>query len=118
MKLKSIVHSLNITPCNAYENNNIDIDGGYCSDLLSDVMGNARENDLWITMQIHKNIIAVAAIKKLAGIILINDREPDKETLDKAREENIPVFTSNLPAFELAGRLYNLGLRGKNSTME
>ena len=85
---------------------------GYASDLLSDVIAYAREGDLWITLQTHQNTAAVASMKDLAGMVLVNGREPEPDTLEKARQENIPLLVSDLPAFELIGRLYKLGLTG------
>jgi len=82
--------------------------GGYTGDLLSDVMGHSKEGYLWITRQVHQNIVAVASLKEHAGIILINGCEPAAETLEKAEAEKIPVMVSVLPAFELSGRIYNL----------
>jgi len=89
-----------------------EVQGGYASDLISDVIANADEGDLWVTLQTHQNTVAVASMKGLAGIILVNGREPEADTLLKAREENIPLLVSTLPAFELIGLLYNLGLSG------
>ncbi len=89
-----------------------EVRGGYASDLMSDVLANAQEGDLWVTLQTHKNTVAVASMKGLAGIVLVGGREPEPDTLEKAREENIPLMISSLPAFELIGRLYNLGLSG------
>ena len=88
-----------------------EVTGGYVSDLLSDVMGNAHEGTLWVTLQIHLNIVAVASLKGLSGIILVNSRKPDEDTVKRAVAENIPIMTTPLPAFELVGRLYALGLR-------
>lgn len=85
-----------------------EVTGAYVSDLLSDVIANAREGELWITLQVHPNIIAVAMLKDLAGIILVNSRLPDEETLKKSEEEKIPLMTSELLTFQLAGKLYNL----------
>lgn len=87
-----------------------EVRGGYASDLLSDVIAHSREGDLWVTLQTHQNTVAVASMKGLAGIVLVNGREPEADTLQKAEEENIPLLLSDLPAFELIGRLYNLGL--------
>jgi hypothetical protein len=88
------------------------VHGGYASDLLSDVIGHARKDDLWVTMQVHPNIVAVAVLKDLAGIVLVNGREPAAETLEQAAKEGVPVLGSRLPTFELAGRLYGLGVKG------
>ena len=89
-----------------------EVNGGYASDLLSDVIANAQESDLWVTLQTHQNIIAVASMKELAGIVLVNAREPEPDTLEKAKEENVPLLVSPLPSFELIGRLYKLGVSG------
>ncbi len=86
--------------------------GGYASDLLSDVIGRGRKGDLWVTMQIHPNIVAVAVLKDLAGIVLVGGREPAPETVEQAEREKVPVLGTRLGAFELAGRLYGLGLKG------
>lgn len=87
-----------------------EVTGGYASDLLSDVIANGRPGDLWITLQKHVNTVAVASMKDLAAIVLVNGREPEEDTVRKAEAENIPVLVSRLPAFELAGRLCGLGV--------
>ena len=87
--------------------------GGYVSDLLSDVMANARPGDLWITLQVHQNIVAVASLKELAAIIIIGGRQPEKQTLAKAEEEKIPLLLTGMTAFEVVGELYRMGISGK-----
>lgn len=90
-----------------------EVECGYASDLLSDVMGSAGENDLWVTLQKHINIVAVAHLKSLAGVILVNGRDLEPEAAARAQEEGIIVISTPLPAFEVAGILYSLGLRGR-----
>lgn len=87
------------------------VGGGYSGDLLSDVMANSRKDDLWVTMQVHENIVAVAVLKELAGIVLVNGREPAPGTLEQARKEGVPILGTSLTAFELVGKLYGLGLK-------
>jgi len=111
MKLQEIVNSLSLDVKTPGMDLNREVAGGYASDLLSDVIGNAKEGSIWITLQVHLNIVAVASLKGLSGIILVNNRVPDEDTLKKASEEKIPIMTSPLSAFELVGRLYSLGLR-------
>jgi len=89
-----------------------EVSGGYPSDLLSDVIANSKAGYHWVTMQPHRNIIAVATLKDLAAIILVNGRTPDPETLEKAQEEKAVLLGTRLPAFELVGRLYQMGVRG------
>lgn len=88
-----------------------DVVNGYASDLLSDVLANSGEGSLWVTNQKHQNIIGVAVMVNLAGIVITGGAEPDENTLEKAQEEKIPVFTTDDTMFEVVGRLYKLGIR-------
>jgi predicted transcriptional regulator len=94
------------------ENLGEEVTGGYASDLLSDVIAHSRKGNIWVTIQTHPNVVAVATMKELAGIILTGGREPDSDTLQKAEEEGIPILLSPLFTFELVGRLYQLGISG------
>jgi predicted transcriptional regulator len=87
------------------------VEGGYVSDLLSDVIAGAKEGDIWITLQLHQNIVAVAFLNNLAGIVIVGGREPEPETLEKAEEQGVPIMVSGLPAYEVVGRLYQMGIR-------
>jgi hypothetical protein len=92
-----------------------DIAGAYVSDLLSDVIANAQEGDVWITLQRHLNVVAVAHLKGLAAVVIVNDRKPEQETITRAVEEQIPIVSTPLSTFDAAGTLYSLGLRGRRT---
>ena len=111
MKLQEIIDSLSLRVETPSADINREVKGAYVSDMMSDVMGNAKEGFLWITIQVHLNVIAVASLKNLSGIILVNSRVPAEDTLKKAIAENIPIMTTPLSAFDLVGMLYGLGLR-------
>lgn len=85
-----------------------DISGCYVSDMLSDVMANSNKGEVWVTIQTHSNILAVANLKNLSGIIIVNKRKVDEETLKKAASEKVTIMSSALSAFEIAGRIYKL----------
>ena len=87
-----------------------EVAGGYCGDLLSDVMANADKGSVWLTIQGHQNIVAVGVLKELAAIILVNGRVPDEDTKAKAEDEGIPILLSSLPAYQLAGQLFAAGI--------
>jgi len=89
-----------------------DISGGYASDLLSNVMSQAKANNIWITMHSHQNIVAVAALIGLSAVIIASDVQPDKETISKADAEEIPLLLTTLPVFEVVGLLYGKGITG------
>ena len=112
MKLTELIQKLNLSVRSAKMHLDREVTGGYASDVLSDVLGNSKEGNLWITLQIHQNIVGVASMKDLAGIILVNNREPEPETLEKAELEELPIMVTEMPTFELVGRLYSLGIVG------
>jgi predicted transcriptional regulator len=89
------------------------VSGGYCGDLLSDVMANARHGDVWLTIQCHPNIVAVALLREIAAIVLVNGRTPDPDTKERAEAEAIPLLLCEHSAFELAGRLREAGIAGR-----
>lgn len=106
MQIKELIEKLELQVFAGEANLSQKITGGYCSDLLSDVMGNAEEGDVWITLQVHKNIIAVAALKEVSAILLVKGLKPQEDVLELSRQEGIPILGSSLSAFEIAGRLY------------
>ena len=93
-----------------------EVRGGYCSDLLSDVMANAQDGDAWVTMQRHVNTVAVAQLKNLAAIVIVNGRVPEAETAARAAEHGVAIVTTPLAAFDAAGRLYAAGVRGRGAS--
>lgn len=108
MKLREIVEKLQLQVLMGQERLDTEVTGGYTSDLLSDVMANSKGKNLWITLQTHENIVAVAKLRDLAGIIIINNRKPDEQTLQRAKDEKVTLLASGETAFRITGKLYDL----------
>lgn len=89
-----------------------DIKDGYVSDLLSDVIGNIKENSIWITIQRHINILGVAKLKDVIAIIIPRSLQLDENVIEKAKEEGIAILRDPRSAFELSGLIYNLLQKG------
>ena len=106
MKVSDLVKELNLTVFCGEENLDTVIKGGYTSDLLSDVMGHMEEGMLWITMQTHQNI--VSTLKDAAAVLIVNGASPDEETLQKGKDEDIPLLGTSLSAFVISGKVYQL----------
>jgi predicted transcriptional regulator len=106
MKVSELVEKFKLKVFAGHQGLDRDISGGYVSDLLSDVMGNAAENEVWITLQTHQNVIAIASLKDLAAVILVKGLEPDEDTLARSEEEGIPLLGTNFGTFEMAGKFY------------
>jgi len=108
MNVEEIVKVLGLevyTNCDLVSRN---VNGGYVSDLLSDVMGHAKEGEVWITLQSHINVVAIASMKELAAIVLVKGIEPGKEVVEKAEEEGIPLLGTMDDTFTLSGKLFQL----------
>lgn len=85
-----------------------DIKAGYCGDLMSDVIANAANNSIWITIQAHKNSIAVALIKDIRAIVFTNNVDLNQELIEKAREEKINLLRTEKNSFQISGLIYKL----------
>jgi hypothetical protein len=86
------------------------VEDGYCGDLLSEIMGNAPEGCVWLTIQGHQNIVAVAVLRDMAAIIVAGGQKPDDETRQKADQEGIPILLWPDSSYQLAGSLYSIGI--------
>jgi len=84
--------------------------GCYIGDMLSDVLAHAKKGDIWVTVQTHINIVSVAGMKEISGIIITNGRTPDETTLKRATEEKMPVFSTSKNAFAVAAALRDMGM--------
>ena len=108
MTVKDLIEKMNLTIFCGEENVGNEIKGGYVSDLLSDVMGFAQEGNVWVTLQTHKNVIAIASLKELACVVLVKGNKPDDDMLEQAKDEGIPVLGTDEQTFEVAGKIYQL----------
>jgi predicted transcriptional regulator len=108
MKVSELVEKLDLTVFSGHQGLDREISGGYVSDLLSDVMGNATEGQLWITLQVHQNVLAIASLKDLAAVILVNNLEPLENTMIHSEKENIPVLGTSQSTFGIAGKVYQI----------
>lgn len=112
MKLTEIIKELNLHVLVGTGLENKTVQGVYICDLLSNVMAHGHEGNIWITVQTHQNVLAVASLLNFSAILLPESLTPEQAVLEKASEGNIPILQSPQGVFDLAGRLYEIGLRG------
>lgn len=108
VQLKSVISELNLKVITGDKYSERDVSGAYVSDLLSDVIGNAKRNDIWISMQSHINVVAVASLRELAAIIITGKGTVDDKTIEKAKEEEVIILKASEPTFETTGELYEI----------
>jgi predicted transcriptional regulator len=112
MDLKKVVDKLGWTVAAGAGGLGHEVKGGYVSDLLSDVMANARAGALWITIQTHANLVAVCTLNELAGVVITGGKKPAEDTVAKAEAEGVPLLLAAEGSFDVAGKLHQLGVRG------
>ncbi len=110
MQIKEVINSLNLQLATHTGDLQAEVTGGYASDLLSNVMGQAEPGMVWVTMQGHQNVAAVASLIGLAAVIVAGGAPVEEETLKKADANNINIITTDLPAYDVVGKLYALGV--------
>lgn len=112
MDLQEVINALDLTPLTSETDfQSITPLSCYASDLLSCVMSGAARRAIWITLQSHSNIIAVATLLDLSAVIITENAQPDQTTIDKANEEGVILLSTPQSTFEVAGKLWELGLR-------
>ncbi len=85
-----------------------EVTGGYAGDLLSWVMGRAQADEAWVTIMSNNNIVAVASLTDVACIVLSEGVQPDEGVRETAAAKGINILGSELPTFEICGRIMNL----------
>ena len=86
----------------------LDLSGAYTSDLLSDVIANAKDGGALITIQAHKNTVAVATLVNISVIIICNSRPLPEDMLAAAKDEGIAVLLTKENQYTVSGKLYKL----------
>lgn len=113
MTVREMAHAFAFEILTGETNLGEQVESGYVSDLLSDVIANAPDQSVWITVQRHINILGVAKLKNIAAIVTPRNLKIEGEVVDRARAEGIALLRSHLSAFEIAGLLYALLKKGE-----
>lgn len=109
MILKDIVEKLQLQVLAGSQHLEQEVTGGYVADLLSCVMTGAQPGQLWFTLQTHLNIVAVASLLGVAGIVVTEGAPVTPETIQKAEQEGVVLLSSAEPTFETLVKLVRSG---------
>jgi predicted transcriptional regulator len=110
MKVSDIVGQLGWRVLAGANGLNGDVSGGYVADLLSCVMAGAQAGNLWVTLQTHANIVAVASLLGISAVVIAEGANVPEGTLEKAEEQGIPLLSSPVPVYESVAQLIRLGV--------
>lgn len=108
MTTQELIEKLDLKALSKFEHR--DVSGVFVSDMLSDVMAGAKSGNLWITIQTHKSVVPAANLVDVSAVIISGGKQVPQDTVDLATKYNIAILSSDLPVFELIGKLYSLGL--------
>ena len=112
VKLSAVIDALELKVMSPPKDLDIMIETACVSDLLSHVMATCPGNSLWITAQGHSNVIGVASLLDMQAVLLAGGSLPDENVVSKATEAGVALLWSKHNAFDICGKLYNLGIRG------
>lgn len=111
MQVEHIIEQLNLSVVVDAELTR-EISGGYASDLLSCAMAGAAAGNVWVTLQCHPNVVAVASLLDLAAVVITEGMAPDEETVRRAREERINLLGTVQDTYTVVGQLVMAGISG------
>ena len=112
MTLEDIITKLDLTVLTASQNfGTITPDGGYVSDLLSCVVAGAQPGNLWITLQAHMNVVAVASLREVSAVIITENAQPDAAVIEKANQQEVVLLSTKEPSYQVVGKLWEMGIR-------
>jgi hypothetical protein len=111
--LPSIIEQLKLEAISSLDLVNRQVAGGYASDLLSCAMRGAKKDFLWVTLQSHVNVVAVASLLNLAGVIITEGNRPSPETIAQAEKEKVILLLTSNDTFSVVGQLNLLGIKGE-----
>lgn len=110
MKLEQVLELVKGTVVTDHYNPDKEAGSGFVGDLLSVVMGKAQDECVWVTIQSHINIVAVASLVDMACIVVTEGFTIDEDALAKANTEEITIMTTSMSSYEACAALAKNGL--------
>jgi hypothetical protein len=109
MTVTELVSALGLDPLNLHDADAQEVTTAYCGDLLSDVMAHCQPGAVWFTVQAHVNVVAVAELRDVACVVLVNGVSPDPQTTARAEAQGVNLCgcerSSAALCMQLAGKL-------------
>jgi serine kinase of HPr protein (carbohydrate metabolism regulator) len=111
MNLSLIKDQFGFELLNKKEDLSREISGLYCCDLLSWVMANGKQDNVWVTVQVHGNILAVASLLDFSCIVIPEGIKVEEDLIEKADEEGIMLFSTSLDSYHVFQKFYEAGIK-------
>lgn len=111
MTTQDLIEKIGLKVLSKFEHR--DVNGVFVSDMISDVMAGAKTGNIWLTVQTHKSIVPAANLVDVSAIVITSGKQVPQETVDLASKYNIAILSTDSPTYEVAGKLYELGVKNK-----
>lgn len=108
MKLDAIINKFKMEKLTPIDISNIEIRQGLVGDLLSYILSKGSSDTIWVTIQRHINIVAVASSVEIPVIVISDNIQPEQKVIDAALENEIALLKTSHDAFTISGMIYNL----------
>ena len=112
MTLNDVAELLDAEVLSGHDQLGSEVKTGFGADLMSDVLAFAKPGSMLLTGLTNPQVVRTADILDIAAIILVRGKRPAPETIQLAREINMPILSTRFILFESVGRLYAKGVRG------
>ena len=109
MNIKELATKLELTSVTPLFERNVS--GVYISDMVSDVIANAKAGNVLVTVLVHVNVVAAANLVDLCAIIVTQGKKPAPDVVAMATKAEITILTTDMTRWQLATRLYEAGIR-------
>ena len=109
MTTQELVEKIGLKALSKFEHR--DVNGIFVSDMISDVMAGAKSGDLWLTVQTHKSIVPAANLVDVSAVVITSRKEVPQDTIELASKYDIAILATELPTFDIVGKLYELGIK-------
>lgn len=111
MKLKEVATILNATISAGAERLDEEVEMGYSSDLMSDVLTLDTDNLVLITGLVNLQAVRTAEMADIRVIVLARNKKASKEMLKLASENQMCILESPYSLFKSSGLLFQAGLK-------
>ncbi len=110
LRLHEIVTILDATVISDTGNLGAEIEVACSADLMSDVLYYSIPNALLITGLIKPQVIRTAEIAGIKGIVFVQNKKPDRDTIELAKQKKIPLLITPFCMYTASGKLFQAGL--------
>ena len=111
MKIKDIVKILNAKVVTGSDRLEEEVEFGFASDLLSDVLTTDTDKLLLLTGMTNLQAIRTAEMAEISCITFVRDKKMTQEMIDLASENNLVTIETPFSMFHSVSALHDNGLK-------